>query len=276
MSQLQWATDIRLLQVLWDSDWDMEQVWLECNIDGFMPEDPFSGVIDVPLSLMEGIRYMISRSHNGWHHCCASLHRLLTTPSNLGLAVTEALLGEGLDPNIKIISVNLSEDSPHLPLLISAFRGLQLHKKDARSHRPPLNYPPVQHEPDPATEPDSPKPWCIIATLVRSGADIYYLFEEIFDQASTWREISSLIQIAQGFGIFAEWLEALSEVGIDIDQYLWKDLQTRKQAMRLHGAKRSGVDEQVLALPSNSGLRCRRCRRAFCSDHYSDVFEERT
>lgn len=115
-------------------------------------------------------------------------------------------------------------------------------------------------------------PWCIITSLVTYGADIYHITEEDFDHAVTWKDIRTPLHWSTQFDILPEWAAALSEIGVNFEQYLWENERHCKRAIRLQGALRSGYDEQVLELPSGAGLWCRRCRRSFCTKHDHSVF----
>jgi len=112
------------------------------------------------------------------------------------------------------------------------------------------------------------------ASLVQHGANIYWSEAENFEKASDWHELRSLWVNTIGWDVEAEWFRALEENDTDVDEYRWEDIRRRKQAMRLRGATRSGVDERVLDLPSISGLRCRSCRRKYCDIHHRGIFDE--
>ncbi|CAO2654084.1 Nn.00g108170.m01.CDS01 [Neocucurbitaria sp. VM-36] len=85
--------------------------------------------------------------------------------------------------------------------------------------------------------------WCIITTLVRGGADIFVIEPDSLDVAMTF-----------------QWESALREYGLVPEDVYQEDIQRRKQAIRLRGATRTGIDEGALDLPSRSGLRCRKRR----------------
>jgi hypothetical protein len=114
--------------------------------------------------------------------------------------------------------------------------------------------------------------WCIVSTLIEAGADIYYTDSEDFDGPSSWLSIWTPWDRASQYDVLNEWEAALRECGLDPTEVLREDVQRCKQALRLHGATRTGVDEEMLALPSAAGLRCRICRSKYCTKHGTKTF----
>jgi hypothetical protein len=114
--------------------------------------------------------------------------------------------------------------------------------------------------------------WCIVSTLIEAGADIYYMDSEEFDGPSSWSSIWTPCGWASQYDVLSEWEAALRECGLNPDEVAQEDAQRCKQAFRLHGATRTGVDEEMLALPSAAGLRCRICRSKYCTKHGTKTF----
>ncbi|OAL48249.1 hypothetical protein IQ07DRAFT_93694 [Pyrenochaeta sp. DS3sAY3a] len=210
-------------------------------------------------SLFEGIRYITSHSAGGWEICCAGLQRYWARPSALGLYLIGALLDEGLNPNLRIATLRRPTQDRLHPLLVYAFEGVNHYKakNDTIGQVDGL----TASEPGLPEEEEFPRPWCILVCLIRSGADIHYIFEDSFDHASSWYDLESLGVFSVAWDSATEWDRAVLEAGFDLDQYLSDDRQSRKHSFRLRGATRSGIDERVLDLPSTAGLKCRRCRR---------------
>jgi hypothetical protein len=108
----------------------------------------------------------------------------------------------------------------------------------------------------------------IVELLIKAGADIYYQEQWCFDTAepgnfSIWQPSD----VAFRLGVLNEWHTALRNCGFDSDEIDYEGTRRDREAVRLRGVKRTGIDESVLSLPSYRGLRCRRCRRRFCSTH---------
>lgn len=66
---------------------------------------------------------------------------------------------------------------------------------------------------------------------------------------------------------------ALEWSGLDLDYVILEDQRCRKQAFRLCGATRSGIDESVLDSPSIRRLRCRRYSQTYCNNHNRSFFK---
>lgn len=113
---------------------------------------------------------------------------------------------------------------------------------------------------------------CIVV-LIMGGADVYYMLPRSFEWAKHWSELISHCQRAKSEGISNVWSIVLSWSGLDPDRIFLEDERRRKQAFRLRGATRSGVDEAILDPPPIDGLRCRKCRRRYCNNHDLSIFE---
>lgn len=100
---------------------------------------------------------------------------------------------------------------------------------------------------------------CVVQTLVQCGADIYWINPKYFDHAFEWLELMTPSMYACGLGLLGEWYAALQECGLDPVQVIIEDEKRRREAFRLRGAKRTGIDEEALDLPSFTGLRRRIC-----------------
>ncbi|KAF2794643.1 hypothetical protein K505DRAFT_336751 [Melanomma pulvis-pyrius CBS 109.77] len=101
--------------------------------------------------------------------------------------------------------------------------------------------------------------WAVVKTLVEAGADIFHMNSSDFDIATDWTHIRDLWWYADDGGVLLEWEAALEECGIVHDEAYKVGKRRVKQAFRLRGARRTGVDEEHFALPSFAGLRRRAC-----------------
>jgi hypothetical protein len=205
-----------------------------------------------------------------WRHLFVSLAESCFLYADLKLdtlPLFELLLTEGLDPNSLILAPEYS-----YPLLWSALNQVEREKKRRSAQAQSYN---EEYGIDSSSSPDiTVQPWCMIKALLKSGVDIYYMDPEDFDKATVWYNIDTYCMIAARWGVVYEWKMALEECGLDHDKVCSEDVRHCKQAIRLRGANRSGVDENVLELPSIDGLRCRICRRMYCARHGINVFDE--
>lgn len=264
---------MRIVQALCALEGGIEQIWRECIAAGFdyrlLDWEPVRP--EILSSLFEGIRYIISHSKDGWHVCCAGLQRYWVYPSAEGSCIIRALLDEGLNPNLRIATLSRPTQDYYIhPLLAYALEGVRHYKAENNTIEQADG--PTASEPELSEEEELPMLWCILVCLIRSGADIYYIFESSFDYASSWHDLESLGVLSVTWDSATEWYNAVLEAGFDPDQYLLEDKQNRKQSFRLRGATRSGIDERVLDLPSTAGLRCRRCSTKCCFKHDRDIF----
>jgi hypothetical protein len=183
----------------------------------------------------------------------------------------------GLGPNrhteIHITTKSIHKDSIHdtfgVPILKDAMYAMCKAKKEVSKEAYQVSEE-VSEENNLGVNRDGIKPlplWCLVSTLIEAGADIHYMDSEKFDGPSSWVSIRTPSLWAFKYDVKPEWEAALRECGLDPTEVLREDVQRCKQAFRLHGAKRTGVDEEMLALPSAAGLRCRICRRKYCGKH---------
>jgi hypothetical protein len=110
--------------------------------------------------------------------------------------------------------------------------------------------------------------------LIMLGAEIHAIEPCSFDRAESWSELISHCENAMEMWLFHDWRLALEWSRLDPDHVFLEDQRRRKQAFRLRGATRSGVDETVLDSPSIDGLRCRRCSRRYCNNHDLSMFKD--
>lgn len=113
-----------------------------------------------------------------------------------------------------------------------------------------------------------------IVSLIVGGADIHYIYPRFFDRMTRWSGLLTPSRFALCVGVFDDWRLALASSGRDPDDVFLEDDWRRKQAFRLRGATRTGIDEAILDPPPMSGLRCRRCRRRYCNNHFLPIFEQ--
>lgn len=262
------------MQALWAAEVDIDRVWWECIAGNSLTLSVEFPTLDNLSSFLKGTKYILSRSKDGWHHCCASLIKYWAYPSVLGCLLLVSLLDKGLNPDLRVLTFDQPSQKPfHCPLLVYALGGL-------RSYRDKINVAKQADDStgfDPQVSDTRPElnPRCVVESLLRWGADIHYIFESSFDCASSWYYLDSLGTMSVRSGIGTDWSDALATAGVDVDTYLRIDMLIRKQEFRLRGAFRSGFDERVLDLPSTAGLRCRPCRRVYCTEHGRDVFEDK-
>ncbi|KAJ5026189.1 hypothetical protein PSV08DRAFT_402501 [Bipolaris maydis] len=112
-----------------------------------------------------------------------------------------------------------------------------------------------------------------VVFLIVLGADIYFTKPGSFDGAEHWTDLITYCQKAMEIRCFHGWRLALEWSRLDPDHVFLEDQRRRKQAFRLRGATRSGIDESVLDPPSINGLRCRRCSRRYCNNHDRSFFK---
>jgi hypothetical protein len=176
------------------------------------------------------------------------------------LLLFEMLLAEGLDPNAHMLRSWGSRT-----LLQRALRQIREEKKRKSSQTQPC----IEESGfDSASSQDiTVQPWCMVKALIKSGVDIYYMNPEDFDKAIAWDDIRTPSVVASTFEVHNEWRTALAECELDPNKVYLEDERRRKQAMRLRGASRSGVDVEMLELPPIDGFRSRICRRSWCKKH---------
>lgn len=108
--------------------------------------------------------------------------------------------------------------------------------------------------------------WCIVEALVKGGANIYDQAAGSVEIARYWHEILTPTKYIweTRWEVLKEWDFVLRECELNPSEVLIENMQRCKQAIRLRGATRTGFDEESLALPSTSGLRCRVCGWKLC------------
>ena len=216
--------------------------------------------------------YLEQHTHNGRYYICRALSEAWRRSAQTGLDLIKASLERGLNPD----QVMLASDGTSLPLCYSVLYEIQEKSKGTEKKvlRPgfseaknPMHAPECDHQQD-STIPL----WSILVYLIKAGADIFSIDAEDLDWATTWTKLYTLWTWAIAFNIDEEFLVAVEESGLDVDDFRWEDTYRCKQEIRLRGARRSGVDEEVLKLPSRSGLRCRPCRKKYCKRHDRGIF----
>jgi len=204
-----------------------------------------------------------------WRH-------LLFIPNFTALRMLTRIIQKGLDPNLTINN----NHEPSTPLkyalrhmhqkdfghLILSFKEDEKSEDSGESNNERNTDTTDYGELNMLSEDTKVTPWCIVTTLIKANADIYHFDSRNFENASDWWNIRTPWEYAMLYGVQDEWFTALRECGLDPDEVSIEDIQRCKQAMRLYGAQRTGVDEEDLALPSTTGLRCRKCHRKYCPE----------
>jgi hypothetical protein len=228
---------------------DIEQLWYEHKFTNH--NEQFQGPSQHQIEgLMKSIDLVLRHSGDGWLVLC-HLTFYVFYPTRENFFRLQTMLQDGLSPNMGILFSDHENLLP-IPLLCEAMY------RAAEQLR-------LGHEEDTGSA---------ISLLVEYGANIHYIFPETLENASSWQDLKTLWNLALGQEFETGWLNALHDAGVDVDGYRWEEMRRRKQAIRLRGATRSGVDEQVLELPSISGLRCRKCRK-YCEKHNHGILEDR-
>jgi hypothetical protein len=218
-----------------------------------------------------------------WRWLLQIFGRSMYQPSDRRRDFLRSAIRIGLGPNrhaeIYITTKSIHKKSIHdiysFPILIEAIHAMVEAKEREISKEANGIAEEVSQENDVEVNRDGTKTlslWCIVSTLIEAGADIYYMDSKKFDGPSSWSSIWTLWNWASRYDVLNEWEAALRECGLNPDEVLREDVQRRKQAFRLHGATRTGVDEEMLALPSAAGLRCRICRSKYCEEHGTSTY----
>lgn len=190
-----------------------------------------------------------------WRVILTNYKSVLFSPTAYSGAFWQLALSEGLvSPNYQF-----AERNDRTPLEY-ALCGVQWHKKTQRTTS---NEEVDDDESD--DESDDENVSCIIKGLILAGANIYHMDPKSVEHAKIWTQIQTPIEIAISCGVSREWKQALLECGLDPDEVYAEDERLCKQEIRLHGARRSGIDESALEPPSWEGIRCRRCQGKTCS-----------
>jgi hypothetical protein len=228
---------------------DTEQLWYEHKCANANDKHQVLSQHQTEQS-MEAIDLVLRQSGDGWFVLCHLMSYVLdpTTESSLLL---QHMLQTGLSPNLELLCGH-KDHRCTIPLLYHAIHRVA--EQTRLGYKEDIN--------------------CIISLLVEHGANIHYILPETFDGATKWYDLAVLWTLAYNQEFETVWFNALHGVGVDVDEYQWEDIRRRKQAIRLRGATRSGVDEQVLELPSISGLRCRKCRK-YCEKHNRGILDDR-
>jgi hypothetical protein len=212
----------------------------------------------------------------GWYLLCNLLTRMLY-PTSTNLSILQTCLRRGLKPDA---TIDRKDNENPRPLLFVAMNFAAAEKAN-RQQSPHLSQPPMKVDLDTYEDQSFARNVppvdleCIITKLIHAGANVHHIFAEDFDKSLNWRDVETLWAYAQVIDIEEELVAALRMCNIDVDRYFWEDIRTRKQAIRFNGATRSGIDEEVLKMPSISGLRCRACRRNDCWNHHRGFLEDR-
>jgi hypothetical protein len=240
---------IDMYTLIEDLGGDAEQLWYEHKIANLKNEFQVVSQYQT-IQAMKAIDHILQFYGDGWFVIC-HLMKYVFVPTTT--TTNRLLLQTGLSPNTETLYFDEDHNYPR-PLLygaiyMAAYRTRLGHGEEIS---------------------------CIISLLVEHGANVHYIFPDQLDTASSWRDLSTLWKLALRAEFETGWLNALQDAGVDVDEYRWEDIRRRKQAIRLRGATRSGVDERVLELPSISGLRCRPCHRKHCRKHYlCGILEDR-
>ena len=235
-----------------------------------------SGFIAAVLKGFEDV--LIGQAANAWQLLFEQI--ALCHPTQRYLTILKMHLHKGLNPNF-------SSFRYASPLLIRAMVRLRLWKDELATERkcgnkdcdaatrtginrtsdkcvvdkfPNANNKPVQDQGDievVGTHHNEVPLWCILTALIKAGADIYYTMPRDFDCATDWSNIKTLWTYANYLDVLSEWDAALQECGIDPNEARREVEQRVRNTMRLRGAKRTGVDEEDVTLPSFTGLRHR-------------------
>ncbi|PSN71730.1 hypothetical protein BS50DRAFT_234907 [Corynespora cassiicola Philippines] len=188
-------------------------------------------------------------------------------PSICSLEMVSEMIDHGLNPNLDI-KVNHHS----IPSLYAAIRlmhctnnsngSVQGGGYDGTDGRERRNAETSKSGPQHSSDADDQvTPWCIVVALIQAGADIHHMVPWTIEGAQRWTDIQTPWWLASQLGKSGYWREALFEYGLDPISTWREDMKRRKQALRLRGAWRSGIDEQILDLPSSTGLRNRWCHR---------------
>lgn len=221
---------------------------------------------------------LIRQAANAWQLLFEQI--ALCHPTHRSLTILRMYLHKGLDPNFS--SFRFAS-----PLLIRAMVRMRLWKDKLATKSksrnkdydattkigingtsdkcvvdkfPNTNNEPVQDQGDTVvvgTHHNEVPLWCILTVLIKAGADIYYTMPSDFDCATDWSNIKTIWVFADYLDILSEWDTALQECGIDPNEARREVEQRVRNTMRLHGARRTGVDEEDVTLPSFTGLRHR-------------------
>lgn len=189
----------------------------------------------------------------------------LATESNLNNLKTA--VGIGLDPNLQAFNSR--------PLLHQAIYGIRREKlsndgedgnRDSTSGDEEGTGEEIGDSNAP-TRKEKAKlpPWCLVKVLIDAGADLHRIDPNDFDNSVKWYSLRTPWTWAHHRGVTEEYWDAVGACGLNPQDVATEDVKRRKEAFRLQGAKRTGMDEEMLALPSRAGLRCRICSRKFCN-----------
>jgi hypothetical protein len=255
-------TLIRILCKVSNDVWWDNQGAVPCPYDKKKPE-----FVRLWLDTTE---YIISHVPEGWDIVYEILIFAIT-PSYVNLEIVRTCLERGLSPNGNLR--DRDGGTSHSLLDLAIFRAYRTkeaikEKEDADSIGSEVL---LLDQPSARVNPQLDV-WCIIAVLIQYGADIHRTRSEDFDTASTWADLQTPWSLAILFHMETEWFSALEQCGTDVEEYCSEDIRRRRQEIRLRGATRSGVDEQMLELPPVAGLRCRKCRKKYCEKHIDSVF----
>lgn len=207
--------------------------------------------------LFIGFEHLLSRhAANAWRLLFAILKIPLFRPSQEAAEIMKLCLQKGLDPNFTTQGLTG-------PLLMCAIVEMGRSKGELC----PTEVMEAEYcessggkKRDMLPETTESPLWAVVKTLVEAGADIYHINSGDFDVATDWTHIRDLWWYADDCGVLLEWEAALEECGIVHDEAYKEGERRVKQAFKLRGARRTGVDEEYFALPSFAGLRRRvRC-----------------
>jgi hypothetical protein len=228
---------------------DIEQLWYEFKSVNLRSDLETGSEFDTE-QLMKALDQVLLQSGDGWFVLCHLMLDVLI-PTTTNVVLLKTMLEQGLSPDMETLYARYGYHYTR-PILFEAICKAALKTRSGNTE----------------------DAGCIVTQLIQHGADIHYIYPQSLDRASRWNDIITLWHSADGRDFERGWFDALQDAGVDVDQYCWEDMRRTKQAIRLHGATRSGVDEQVLELPSISGLRCRPCHRTFCREHNRGILAD--
>lgn len=210
---------------------------------------------------LQAIDILPSSIQDRWYKLCLLMIDVWSRPTPNSVALIEGYLDRGLNPNLQFHYKGYNRS-----LLDCALQKLRLAMEKTKLQSVASNREIGTLSTHGLTEGTMHNErevpaWCIVSALIKGGADIYHIDAEDFDDAATWKDLYTPWDWAAMNDVEDEWFAALRDSGLDPDRVRDEDIQRCKQAFRLYGATRTGVDERTLDLPPVSGLRYRPCRQ---------------
>ncbi|KAH7110568.1 hypothetical protein B0J11DRAFT_204204 [Dendryphion nanum] len=199
---------------------------------------------------MRYLQYSQERIKNPWRVLFFQYGYRLFQPTSTVRRFWQLALCDGLiDPDYSIFGMH------HAPLLQRALYGMVQITDRGRIANDEQQYDEEQYE----------DTLCIVKLLILAGANIHHMSSRSVEIAQRWTDVRTPTKDSINLGIRKQWEQALKECGLNVEEVFRQDKKNRKQELRLRGARRSGVDESVLDLPSWNGIRCRRCQKKYCN-----------